>query len=147
MYEKLNELKDWLLSLDYSKIGLPAPAEKNIILGTVDLSRYESDLIISIIPETEEESEQYNFNDGQGIQLEMTVTILCRGQSQEKLVETMSAYTDYILDEIRQDCTLGNIGEGSAIGTRKFYLDAGTVENQLTASETTLTLLYIRKYE
>lgn len=147
MYAKLKELKEWILNLDYSQIELPAPKEKNIVLGTVDLSRYESDLIISIIPETEEESEQYNFNDGQGIQLELTVTILCRGQSQEKLVETMSAYTDYILDEIRKDCTLGNIGEGSAIGTRKFYLDAGTVENQLTASETTLTLLYIRKYE
>lgn len=147
MYEKLKELKEWLLTLDYSQINLPAPKEKNIVLGTVDLSRYESNLIISIIPENEEESDQYNFNDGQGIQLEMTVTILCRGQSQEKLVETMSAYTDFILDEIRKDCTLGNIGEGSAIGIRKFYLDAGTVENQMTASETTLTLLYIRKYE
>lgn len=147
MYEKLKELKEWILNLDYSQIELPAPKEKNIVLGTVDLSRYESNLIISIIPETEEESEQYNFNDGQGIQLEMTVTILCRGQSQEKLVETMSAYTDFILDEIRKDCTLGNIGEGSAIGTRKFYLDAGTVEKQMTASEITLTLLYIRKYE
>lgn len=147
MYEKLKELKEWILNLDYSQIELPAPKEKNIILGTVDLSRYESNLIISIIPENEEESEQYNFNDGQGIQLEMTVTILCRGQSQEKLVETMSAYTDFILDEIRKDCTLGNIGEGSAIGTRKFYLDAGTVEKQMTASEITLTLLYIRKYE
>lgn len=147
MYEKLNELKDWLLSLDYSKIGLPAPAKKNIVLGTVDLSRYESDLIISIIPETEEESDQYNFNDGQGIQLETTVTILCRGKNQEKLVQVMSAYTDFILDEVRKDCTLGNIGEGSAIGTRRFYLDAGTVEKQLTASETTLTLLYIRYFE
>ena len=137
---------------DLTRSAVQGLLEKGNILvngGTVskNYKLKNGDTVEVDIPETEEESEQYNFNDGQGIQLEMTVTILCRGQSQEKLVETMSAYTDFILDEIRKDCTLGNIGEGSAIGTRKFYLDAGTVENQLTASETTLTLLYIRKYE
>lgn len=145
MYTKLEELKDWLLELDYTGSNLSAPAAKNVVIGTVDLSRYESNLVISIIPENEEESEQYDFSEGQGVQLEVTVTILCRGAKQETLIKRISDYTDLICNSIRKDCTLDNIVEGSAIGTRKFYLDAGTVEQQMTASEITLTLLYIKK--
>lgn len=144
MWEKLQELKQWLLSLDYGELA--APKEKNIVVGVVDLSRYESNLIISLIPENTEDSNEYDFEDGQSQQLEITMTLLVRGDNQTTLISKMSKYVELLEDSIHQDCTLNGIGEGSALGTRKYYLDAGAVENQLVATEITLTILYIKKF-
>lgn len=146
MWELINGLKEWLMGLDYESIGLPAPAEKNVALGKVDLTRYESPLVVSIIPETEENSDQYDYNNGQALQLNVTVTYICRGAEKEKLIENMSKYSELVCDSINKECTLGGIVSGSGLGQRTFFTDAGTVEAQLTAVEIALTLLYIKEF-
>lgn len=146
MWELINDLKDWLKGLDYTSIGLPAPTNKNIALGKVDLTRYESPLVVSIIPETEDNSDQYDYASGQAYELKVTVTYICRGAKKEKLIENMSKYCELVCDSINKDCTLGGIASGAGLGQRSFFTDAGTVEAQLTAVEIELTLLYIKEF-
>lgn len=144
MWEILNGLKNWLLSIDYGT--LPAPKSKDIIAGQIDLSRYESKILISLIPEDEDDAtaDEYNFIEGDGLKQVITITVLCRGESQNKLIEKISKYNEVICDAIRNDSELGGIASASGIDTRKFYLDAGAVSEQVTAVEIPLTILYMK---
>ena len=146
MIKELNKIKDFLLELDYGE--LEAPAERDIICGIIDLSRYESNILISLLPDDEEHASESDndFIDGQGYKLGATVTVLCRGAEQEKLLERISDYCELICTSIDQDCSLNDRFTGSAIGIRKYYIDAGAVENQMTAVEIPLTLLYEHEY-
>lgn len=141
MWELLKSIKDWLISLDWGT--LQAPTSKNIALGVVDMSRYESNLIVSILPEEEEEAEENEeFIDGEYVKQSVLVTVFCRGKDQDKNTENICKYSDFISDKVRSDCELGGICQGSGLGTRKFFLDAGAVGEQLTAVEIPLTILY-----
>ena len=46
-----------LSALASNDVSLPAIAAKNIIIGTVDLSRYEAPVVVSILPETQSQEE------------------------------------------------------------------------------------------
>lgn len=141
MWELLKSIKDWLISLDWGT--LQAPTSKNIALGVVDMSRYESNLIVSILPEEEEEAEENEeFIDGEYVKQSVLVTVFCRGKDQDKNTENICKYSDFISDKVRSDCELGGICAGSGLGIRKFFLDAGAVGEQLTAVEIPLTILY-----
>lgn len=144
MWEILQKLKQWLLSIDYG--SLPAPKNKEIIAGQIDLSRYESKVLISLIPDDEDDaSEDENaFIDGIGLKQVITITVLCRGEAQNKLIEKVSKYNEIICDAIRNDVELGGFATGCGIDTRKFYLDAGAVSEQVTAVEIPLTILYMK---
>lgn len=146
MIKQLHKIKDWLLDLDYGE--LPAPAERDIICGVIDLSRYESNILISLLPDEEDHAtdSENDFIDGQGYKLGATVTVICRGAEQEKLLERISDYCELICTSLDNDCSMGDRFTGTGIGTRKYYLDAGAVENQMTAVEIPLTLLYEHVY-
>jgi len=146
MIEQLKKIKEWLLSLDYG--SLDEPAERDIVCGIIDLSRYESNLLISLLPDDEDHASdsENDFIDGQGYKLGATITVLCRGADQETLLERISDYCDLICTSIDKDCSLDDNFTGSSIGTRKYYIDAGAVENQMTAVEIPLTLLYEHVY-
>lgn len=140
MWELLNGIKSWLLAINWG--SLAAPKQKDVVIGVVDLSRYESNLLISLLPEEESEADDGKFIDGDYVEQSVTLTVLLRGKSNEKLCEGICKYSDLICQKIRDDCELSGIVVGSGLGDRKFYLDAGTVEKQMTAVEIPLTLLY-----
>lgn len=144
MWEILQQLKQWLTSIDYGT--LPAPRSKDIIAGYIDLSRFESKILISLLPEDEDDAtkDENDFIDGTGLKQLVTITILCRGESQQKLIEKISKYNEVICDAIRNDVELGGFATGCGIDTRKFYLDAGAVSEQVTAVEIPLTILYMK---
>ena len=47
----LNDVNTELASLADQSVTLPPVEEKNIVFGTVDLSRYERPVVVSILPE------------------------------------------------------------------------------------------------
>lgn len=138
MWEILEKIKEYLLKMDFT--NLPNFTEKNIVLGVVDLSRYENNVIVSVIPDEEQDAEE-SFN-GQGINLSFTITILCRGKKQENLIKQISEYTKQICDVFREDCTLGGLADNSKLEKRKYYLDAGATAEQMVAVEIPMTILY-----
>lgn len=138
MWEILEKIKEYLLKMDF--INLPNFTEKNIVLGVVDLSRYENNVIVSVIPDEEQDAEE-SFN-GQGINLSFTITILCRGKKQENLIKQISEYTKQICSVFRKDCTLGGLVDNSKLEKRKYYLDAGATTEQMAAVEIPMTILY-----
>lgn len=138
MWEILEKIKEYLLKIDFTNI--PNFTEKNIVLGVVDLSRYENNVIVSVIPDEEQDAEE-SFS-GQGINLSFTITILCRGKKQENLIKQISEYTKQICNVFREDCTLGGLVDNSKLEKRKYYLDAGTTAEQMVAVEIPMTILY-----
>lgn len=138
MWEILEKIKEYLLKMDFT--NLPNFTEKNIVLGVVDLSRYENTVIVSVIPDEEQDAEE-SFN-GQGINLSFTITILCRGKKQENLIKQISEYTKQICSVFRKDCTLGGLVDNSKLEKRKYYLDAGATTEQMAAVEIPMTILY-----
>lgn len=138
MWEILEKIKEYLLKMDFT--NLPNFTEKNIVLGVVDLSRYENTVIVSVIPDEEQDAEE-SFN-GQGINLSFTITILCRGKKQENLIKQISEYTKQICNVFRKDCTLGGLVDNSKLEKRKYYLDAGATAEQMVAVEIPMTILY-----
>lgn len=138
MWEILEKIKEYLLKMDFT--NLPNFTEKNIVLGVVDLSRYENNVIVSVIPDEEQDAEE-SFN-GQGINLSFTITILCRGKKQENLIKQISEYTKQICSVFREDCTLGGLVDNSKLEKRKYYLDAGATADQMVAVEIPMTILY-----
>lgn len=138
MWEILEKIKEYLLKMDFT--NLPNFTEKNIVLGVVDLSRYENNIIVSVIPDEEQDAEE-SFS-GQGINLSFTITILCRGKKQENLIKQISEYTKQICSVFRKDCTLGGLVDNSKLEKRKYYLDAGATAEQMVAVEIPMTILY-----
>lgn len=138
MWEILEKIKEYLLKMDFT--NLPNFTEKNIVLGVVDLSRYENNVIVSVIPDEEQDAEE-SFS-GQGINLSFTITILCRGKKQENLIKQISEYTKQICNVFREDCTLGGLADNSKLEKRKYYLDAGATAEQMAAVEIPMTILY-----
>lgn len=145
MWELMQQLGAWILSLhdDFEVAGLTPPEQKNIVVGMVDLSRYDYSLVISILPDDEEDIEEggeYNFIDGHGIRRDVTITIICRKDKYDELIQKACNYTDLLCEQLRLDSELGGVVSGLEIGQRKYFLDAGAVEQQLTAVEISLTL-------
>lgn len=138
MWEILEKIKEYLLKMDFT--NLPNFTEKNIVLGVVDLSRYENNVIVSVIPDEEQDAEE-SFS-GQGINLSFTITILCRGKKQENLIKQISEYTKQICSVFREDCTLCGLVDNSKLEKRKYYLDAGATAEQMVAVEIPMTILY-----
>lgn len=144
MWEVLEKLKSWILSQNdvFTAAGLKALKEKDIVIGQIDLSRYENEVLVSLYPETSDDTDEYDFIDGQGLKQSVTITVLIRKDKYEKLVEKMCKIESLLCHQIREDVTLGGNFSGCGLGERKFYLDAGAIENQMTAVEIPLTLLY-----
>lgn len=144
MWEVLEKLKEWILAQNdvFTAAGLKALKEKDIVIGVIDLSRYDNEVLISLYPETSSDTDEYDFQDGQGLQQEVLVTVLIRKGKYETLIEKMCKIESLFCHQIREDVTLDGNFNGCGLGERKFYLDAGAIENQMTAVEIPLTLLY-----
>ena len=110
--------------------------KKNIVFGTVDLSRYESAVVVSILPETQEPDEE--FINGFSDRSEFTVTFLFQKDKYPLLVKRMLRYAKAFRKAQAKNPDFDDSVEESEITQIKFYPDTGAVAQQMTAFEISL---------
>lgn len=132
----LEDVNAELSGLESEDVTLPQITESNIVLGTVDLSRYESKVIVSILPETQEPDEEYinGFSD----RSEFTVTFLFQKVKYPLLVKRMFRYAKAFRKAQAKNPDFDDSVEESEITRIKFYPDTGAVPQQMTAFEISL---------
>lgn len=132
----LEDVNAELAGLESEGVTLPQIAESNIVLGTVDLSRYESKVIVSILPETQEPDEEYinGFSD----RSEFTVTFLFQKEKYPLMVKRMFRYAKAFRKAQAKNSDFDNSVEDSEITQIQFYPDTGAVPQQMTACEISL---------
>ena len=132
----LEDVNAELSGLESEGVTLPQIAESNIVLGTVDLSRYESKVIVSILQETQEPDEEYinGFSD----RSEFTVTFLFQKEKYPLMVKRMFRYAKAFRKAQAKNSDFDNSVEDSEITQIQFYPDTGAVPQQMTACEISL---------
>ena len=132
----LEDVNAELVGLESEGVTLPAITEKNIVFGTVDLSRYEAAVIVSILPETQEPDEEYinGFSD----RSEFTVTFLFQKTAYPILVKRMFRYAKAFRKAQAKNPDFDDSVEESEITQIQFYPDTGAVPQQMTAFEISL---------
>ena len=132
----LEDVNAELAGLESEGVTLPQIAEKNIVFGTVDLSRYESAVVVSILPETQEPDEE--FINGFSDRSEFTVTFLFQKDKYPLLVKRMFRYSKAFRKAQAKNPDFDDSVEESEITRIKFYPDTGAVPQQMTAFEISL---------
>lgn len=132
----LEDVNAELTGLESEGVTLPQIAEKNIVFGTVDLSRYESQVVVSILPETQEPDEE--FINGFSDRSEFTITFIFQKTAYPLLVKRMFRYAKAFRKAQAQNPDFDNSVEESEITQIQFYPDTGAVAQQMTAFEITI---------
>lgn len=132
----LDDVNAELAGLESEGVTLPQIAEKNIVFGTVDLSRYEVPVVVSILPESQEPDEEYinGFSD----RSEFTITFIFQKAAYSLLVSRMFRYAKAFRKAQAKNGELDDSVEASDITQIKFYPDTGAVAQQMTAFEISL---------
>lgn len=133
----LDDVNTELAGLTSEGVTLPPIAEKNIIFGTVDLSRYESSVVVSILPESQEPDEE--FINGFSDRSEFTVTFLFQKDKYPLLVKRMFRYAKAFRKAQAKKPDFNDSVEESEITQIQFYPDTGAVAQQMTAFEISLS--------
>ncbi len=125
-----------LADLESEGVTLPAITERHIVFGTVDLSRYEATVVVSILPETQEPDEEYinGFSD----RSQFTVTFLFQKTAYPILVKRMFRYAKAFRKAQAKNPDFDDSVEESEITQIQFYPDTGAVPQQMTAFEISL---------
>lgn len=139
----LEDVNAELAGLESDGVTLPPVAEKNIVFGTVDLSRYEAAVLVSILPETQQPDEE--FINGFSDRSEFTVTFLFQKEKYSLLVKRMFRYARAFRTAQAKNPELSSTSGGTESGVEeseitqiKFYPDTGAVAQQMTAFEISL---------
>lgn len=134
----IEKLPEYLEEMESEGITLPALSENDVVIGVIDVSRYENDVICSILPETQNDEEghiaDYSISNG------FTVSFLCQNADYDVLVRRMCRYAAALRKALLNDYTINGNADDVEIGERKFYPDCGTVENQMTGVEIEITI-------
>lgn len=139
----LEDVNAELSGLTSEGVTLPQVAEKNIVFGTVDLSRYEAAVVVSILPETQQPDEE--FINGFSDRSVFTVTFLFQKEKYSLLVKRMFRYAKAFRMAQAKNPELSNMLGAAELGVEdseitqiQFYPDTGAVEQQMTAFEISL---------
>lgn len=132
----LEDVNAELAGLESEDVTLPQIAEEKIVFGTVDLSRYESAVVVSILPETQEPDEE--FINGFSDRSEFTVTFLFQKDKYPLLIKRMFRYAKAFRKAQAKNPDFDDSVEESEIILIKFYPDTGAVPQQMTAFEISL---------
>lgn len=140
------EIKDFILAnvnaelpgLAETGLTLPAITKDNIVFGTVDLSRYEVPVVVSILPENQEP--EPGFIDGTSQRFAFTITFLFQKATYKVLVKRMCRYAKAFWLAQAKVPDFGS-QEESEITSIQYYPDTGAVAQQMTAFELSLTTI------
>lgn len=134
----LEDLEDYLLECTDETTPMPMVAEKNIVFGSVDISRLGGKVICSILPENEnDDEEELGYRN---VTSNVTVTFILNGAVYDVLVRQMARYASAFRKCLLDSPTLNGRVENLSVGERTFYTDAGITEKQMTAVEIALTI-------
>ena len=135
----LNDVNPELAKLADQTVTLPAVDANNIIFGTVDLSRYEKAVVVSILPEQQEPDEGYinGFSD----RSEFVVTFLFQKEKYPLLVSRMCRYAKAFRIAQAKNPSMSDQIEESEITLVDFFPDTGAVPQQMTAFEINLAVV------
>lgn len=114
-------------------------SENNVIIGSVDLSRFPQKNLCVIVPETMEVVEQY-IDGSFEAKTSFTLSFLFRGEKYAALVEKMETRADEIQKLIMNSLSLENAIISAELEKIEFYYDCGTVENQATGLDIKMTI-------
>lgn len=105
----------------------------DIIFGQVDLLKYKNNILVAIVPIKQEngDSELADYEENSNF----VVSFIARFSQSEILIKQMCRYAFCFKKAIYNDGSLGNTVDDVTINTAKFYSNAGTVENQMSAVE------------
>lgn len=129
----LNDMNAELPGLATDGVTLPAIAEKNIVLGTVDLSRYESPVVVSILPDKVEPID--GDLDGYRDKDKFVVTMIFQKAAYSILVKRMFRYAKAFRLAMEKNPSMGGKIDDSGIDGVDFYPDTGDKNQTVTAFE------------
>ena len=126
-----------LPALEDAQTTLPAIAEKNVVVGTVDLSRYEAPVVVSVLPDkTQPDDETIDgFSDSESL----VVTFLFQKAKYPLLVKRMFRYAEAFRRAQAKDAGLSGAADDSRIGEVDYFPDTGPGGQTLTACEIELS--------
>lgn len=129
--EKLEELAD-------EEVSLPAIESRNVQSGVVDMSRYESPVVVSILPDEQEPEEGYidDYTDNS----RLVVTFLLQKARYSLLMTRMFRYAKAFRLALHESPSLNNTVNDVDLQLTKFFPDAGPTPQQMTAVELTLQI-------
>ena len=135
----LNDVNTELAELEDQDVTLPPVEERNIIFGTVDLSRYERPVVVSILPEQQEPDDGYinGFSD----RSEFVVTFLFQKEKYNKLISRMCRYAKAFRIAQAKNPSMSDAIEESEITQIDFFPDTGAVPQQMTAFEINMAVI------
>ena len=135
----LSDVNPELAKLADQTVTLPAVEENNIIFGTVDLSRYEKAVVVSILPEQQEPDDGYinGFSD----RSEFVVTFLFQKAKYPLLISRMCRYAKAFRIAQAKNPSMSDTLEESEITQIDFFPDTGAVPQQMTAFEINIAVV------
>ena len=135
----LNDVNAELAAMVSEGVTLPAVDGKNIIFGTVDLSRYEKAVVVSILPEQQEPDEGYinGFSD----RSQFVVTFLFQKEKYPLLITRMCRYAQAFRIAQAKNPSMSDATEETEITLIDFFPDTGAVPQQMTAFEINLAVV------
>ena len=136
----LSELPARLEALEDESTPLRPPAEKDVIFGTVDLSKIRSPLIVAIVPESQsdEESETGAYSTSTNLSVSFICSTVAKTETRiRQICRYGAAFRRMVLD----DPSLGGRVLDTGIGERQFFPDVGTAPGQTSIIEISLTVL------
>lgn len=120
-------------------------SEKNIAIGAVDISRYNSNLSLCVIvPERTELSKSY-IQGSFEVSTTYTISFLFRNKTHSELVEQMENVAEVFLQKVQTNLTLNAEVTNASFDGVEYYYDCGTVEKQATGLDIKMTILETRK--
>ena len=131
----INKVNAELSGLTETGLTLPTISSADVVFGVVDLSRYEKPIIVSILPETQNETG----DDIDGVNMDSTfiITFLFQKIQYDKAMKRMCRYAKaFWLAQAKNPDFTGV--EDSTITNIQYFPDAGVTPQQMTAVEITL---------
>ncbi len=123
------------------EITLPKFEEKSIKFGVIDPVKNTAPLLCAIYPETVEESKDYISDDGQAFEYSVTICVLLRGDTYDRLMKKICRYADAIKESVYKNHSISGTCENAKPGISRIYPDCGITEKQAVAVEMELTII------
>lgn len=140
-----NQLPEYIENLPESTCPLPLFTDSNIVFGPVDLSRYEMQTVCAILPEGQTFDDETISEWSETSRV--TVAFICQKKKYDILIQQMCRYAAAFKKAVKSDYTLSSeIVEDTNLENAKFIYDAGTVENQMTVVELSMTIIINNEY-
>ena len=138
----LTTMNDILPSFEDETVKLPKITDKQIVFGVIDGLKNQQDVVVSVLPESQEEAEEQNIF-AVTMNNNFTITFAFRGEKYDILIKRMCRYTSAFKKALFLEPKLNNTVYDTELGIIKFYGDCGTVEKTMTASEIDLNIYTI----